>query len=147
MSKEQVMDYVMNSPANTNPNVLSGMLDSVAQGGGTVEVIKLGESSTGTSDTSAPFIFNGTITGIDGNQLAEQIGDKSVIGFRFKNLNGQGTNKPFSTMGSVTGNGGTIDLLMNKEAIKYVSQINYIAYFQFAKPNDSATVEVYAICI
>lgn len=37
MSKEQVMDYVMNSPANTNPNVLSGMLDSVAQGGGTVE--------------------------------------------------------------------------------------------------------------
>jgi len=35
MSKEQVMDYVMNSPANTNPNVLSSLLDSVAQGGGT----------------------------------------------------------------------------------------------------------------
>lgn len=34
MSKEQVMDYVMNSPANTNPNVLSGMLDSIANAGG-----------------------------------------------------------------------------------------------------------------
>ena len=34
MSKEQVMDYVMNSPANTNPNVLSGMLDSIADAGG-----------------------------------------------------------------------------------------------------------------
>jgi len=30
MSKEQVMDYVMNSPANTNPNVLSGMLDGIS---------------------------------------------------------------------------------------------------------------------
>ena len=39
MSKEQVMDYVMNSPANTNPNVLSGMLDSVAQSGGTSQFV------------------------------------------------------------------------------------------------------------
>ena len=30
MSKEQVMNYVMNSPANTNPNVLSGMLDGIS---------------------------------------------------------------------------------------------------------------------
>ena len=32
MSKEQVMDYVMNSPANTNKAVLSGMLDSLVDG-------------------------------------------------------------------------------------------------------------------
>lgn len=40
MSKEQVMNYVMNSPANTNPNVLSGMLDSIAESGGTSLVTK-----------------------------------------------------------------------------------------------------------
>ena len=29
MNKQQIIDYVMNSPANTNPNVLGTMLDSM----------------------------------------------------------------------------------------------------------------------
>lgn len=37
MSKEQVINYVMNSPANTNKAVLEGMLDGIG-GGGTSEV-------------------------------------------------------------------------------------------------------------
>lgn len=39
MTKQEIIDYVMNTPANTNPNVLSGMLDSIANaGGGTLRV-------------------------------------------------------------------------------------------------------------
>ena len=36
MGKEQIIDYVMNSPANTNRAVLEGMLDEIG-GGGTSE--------------------------------------------------------------------------------------------------------------
>ena len=32
MGKEQVMDYVMNSPENTNPAILGNMLDSMGSG-------------------------------------------------------------------------------------------------------------------
>ena len=33
MDKDKILDYVMNSPANTNPNVLKTMLDSGGSGG------------------------------------------------------------------------------------------------------------------
>ena len=39
MSKEDVINYVMNSPANTNRAVLSGMLDSIANAGGGTEFL------------------------------------------------------------------------------------------------------------
>lgn len=38
MSKEEILNYVMNSPENTNPNVLGNMLDSL---GGGIEMITL----------------------------------------------------------------------------------------------------------
>lgn len=42
MSKEDVIDYVMTTPGNPNRAVLSGMLDSIAESGGsTVEVVKI----------------------------------------------------------------------------------------------------------
>ena len=58
MSKEQVMDYVMNSPANTNPNVLSGMLDGIS----------------GTQLPSPTESDNGKVLGVDGGEykLVEQ---------------------------------------------------------------------------
>lgn len=34
MSKEEIIDYVMTTPGNSNRAVLSGMLDSIAQSGG-----------------------------------------------------------------------------------------------------------------
>jgi hypothetical protein len=60
MSKEQVMDYVMNSPANTNPNVLSGMLDGIS----------------GTQLPSPTESDNGKVLGVDGGEykLVEQSG-------------------------------------------------------------------------
>ena len=39
MSKEQIIDYVMTTPGNSNKAVLSGMLDSVADAGGGVEIL------------------------------------------------------------------------------------------------------------
>lgn len=33
MGKEEILDYVMNSPSNTNPSVLKGMLNSATDGG------------------------------------------------------------------------------------------------------------------
>lgn len=60
MSKEQVMDYVMNTPANTNPNVLSGMLDGIS----------------GTQLPSPTESDNGKVLGVDGGEykLVEQSG-------------------------------------------------------------------------
>lgn len=34
MTKDEIIDYVLNSPENTNPNVLKGMLDQLDNGGG-----------------------------------------------------------------------------------------------------------------
>lgn len=64
MSKEQVMDYVMNSPANTNPNVLSGMLDGIS----------------GTQLPSPTESDNGKVLGVDGGEykLVEQSGGAEV---------------------------------------------------------------------
>jgi len=69
MSKEQVMDYVMNSPANTNPNVLSGMLDGIS----------------GTQLPSPTESDNGKVLGVDGGEykLVEQSGGVEV---EIKNL-------------------------------------------------------------
>ena len=39
MDKDKIIDYVMNSPANTNKAVLEGMLDGVDGGGSNVIVI------------------------------------------------------------------------------------------------------------
>ena len=64
MSKEQVMDYVMNSPANTNPNVLSGMLDGIS----------------GTQLPSPTESDNGKVLGVDGGEykLVEQSGGQQI---------------------------------------------------------------------
>ena len=66
MSKEQVMDYVMNSPANTNPNVLSGMLDGIS----------------GTQLPSPTESDNGKVLGVDNGEykLVEQSGGSKAIG-------------------------------------------------------------------
>lgn len=39
MDKDKILDYVMNSPENTNRAVLSSMLDSMSSGGGNDESI------------------------------------------------------------------------------------------------------------
>ena len=88
MSKEQVMDYVMNSPANTNPNVLSGMLDSVAEsGGGTVEVskIKIATFNGGGAPlgTNINYLFNGGGDLDDSKTLYDLIGEKTIVSFAY----------------------------------------------------------------
>ena len=54
MNKEKVLDYVMNSPGNSNRAVLSGMLDESDGGGGDFSIVTM----TLETDTSiaAPFI-------------------------------------------------------------------------------------------
>lgn len=55
MEKQQIIDYVMNSPANTNPNVLGTMLDGI--GGGGVEMTTVFEDDiTLTYDNSDSYI-------------------------------------------------------------------------------------------
>ena len=56
MGKEEILDYVMNSPGNTNRAVLSGMLDSVTGGSGgeTLIVNDVG----GTSDKTWQEIYD-----------------------------------------------------------------------------------------
>lgn len=41
MDKEKILDYVMNSPQNTNRAVLSSMLDSMGGGGSSTKTITL----------------------------------------------------------------------------------------------------------
>ena len=53
MDKEKVLDYVMNSPGNSNRAVLSGILDSFA-----------GESGGDSDFSIAQITINGTINGV-----------------------------------------------------------------------------------
>ena len=77
MSKEQVMDYVMNSPANTNPNVLSGMLDGIS----------------GTQLPSPTESDNGKVLGVDGGEykLVEQSGGAEVSKIELVTVGGSST--------------------------------------------------------
>jgi len=90
MGKEEVIDYVMTTPGNPNKAVLSGMLDSIAQSGGTVEVskIKIGTINGGfskwewksTLDSSviSQVVFSGGGQ-LDGSEILELIGDKTIV--------------------------------------------------------------------
>lgn len=39
MSKQRIIDYVMNTPGNTNPNVLNSLLDEEMSGSGGGDVV------------------------------------------------------------------------------------------------------------
>lgn len=47
MDNDKILDYVMNSPANTNPNVLKTMLDSGGSGGGVLVIEATGSYEEG----------------------------------------------------------------------------------------------------
>lgn len=43
MTKQEIIDYVMTTPGNPNKAVLSGMLDSIAESGGTLKVKEISQ--------------------------------------------------------------------------------------------------------
>lgn len=47
MTKEQIYDYIMKSPENTNPMILKGLLDEISSGG--VRVISFDDTVVSTS--------------------------------------------------------------------------------------------------
>lgn len=57
MDKDKILDYVMNSPANTNPNVLKTMLNSGGSGGGTIMVITSDDGTVETLDKTVDEII------------------------------------------------------------------------------------------
>lgn len=147
MSKEQVMDYVMNSPANTNPNVLSGMLDSIAQsGGGTVEVIKIATATlyTGTIDSTTG-LFASTGGAFDGNKtLGDAVSNKKIVGFHFVPKDNVPT---FGTLSASNASQELFDVIKNAEEAYQLTGYN-IGLCQPKKTwkaND--TIDIYAICI
>ena len=58
MEKEQVMDYVMYSPENTNPAILGNMLDSIESDGGAEEGVLLYEGDHEISSTATAIYFD-----------------------------------------------------------------------------------------
>ncbi len=52
---DEIFDYVMNNPYNTNPNQLRTMLDSVSGGGNNVVVVTALSSTEGITDVSMTF--------------------------------------------------------------------------------------------
>lgn len=73
MTKDEIIDYVLNSPENTNPNVLKGMLDQLDSGGGNedfsiAEVQVQIDSSANVKSYSAAAIFEDMIEVIDGHE-------------------------------------------------------------------------------
>lgn len=61
MTKDEIIDYVLNSPENTNPNVLKGMLDQLDNGGsssGGFEFVTV-DFNVNTPDTFNCYIDNG----------------------------------------------------------------------------------------
>ena len=158
MSKEQVMDYVMNSPANTNPNVLSGMLDSVAQsGGGTVEVskIKIG-TITGAGDNIVTNQIGFSVGGgrfTDNKTFAELIGDKTLIGFRASLPSVEGETLFDISTGAVVGTQPTstyyVDPLLSSgeavdNALFFYTEVMYSGKSSVV---NGKPIDIYAICI
>ena len=76
MTKEEIIEYIMNSPENTNPNVLKGMLDEM---GGSSE--QIGYKVTIINNT------NRSITGV----LTGMVKEKSIV-------LGAGTVQPVTTI-------------------------------------------------
>lgn len=57
MGTQEVIDYVMNSPHNTNRAVLESMLDSIESGGGAEEGVLLYEGDHEISSTATAIYF------------------------------------------------------------------------------------------
>ena len=92
MSKEDIINYVMTTPSNSNRAVLSGMLDSIAQSGGTVEVERIFIANVNGSWTQSGTmaVFSGG-TGF-AETVADKIGGKTIIGFGIGAENERGEN-------------------------------------------------------
>lgn len=61
---DEIMGYVLNSPHNTNPNVLRDMLNEQSGGGASVYEVELDiENSTLTAKVSAEELFDATRSG------------------------------------------------------------------------------------
>lgn len=70
MTKDEIIDYVLNSPENTNPNVLKGMLDQLNNGGsdsGGFEFVTV-DFNVNTSDTFHCDVGNGFFIVIPGEK-------------------------------------------------------------------------------
>ena len=58
MGKEQVMDYVMNSPENTNPAILGNMLDSMDGGSKVSDIFVVSGEATSPGTQQNPTILS-----------------------------------------------------------------------------------------
>lgn len=173
MSKEQVMDYVMNTPANTNPNVLSGMLDGISgtqlpfptesdngkvlgvdggeyklvkQSGGTVEAIKI---FSGTVNFGADTNFSGGGgLFLDGKTFGELIGDKKVVNFVTRGIKTASSSsaKPVSVLVQQI---GEKDFIVDQDDPEIRNATGTGFHFCRYAREDAlrGTIDVYAICI
>ena len=57
---KKVIDYVMNTPCNTNRAVLRSLLDGLGEGGGSLVSLKVGKTITGEPGTNAAVVNSGT---------------------------------------------------------------------------------------
>ena len=139
MSKEDVINYVMTTPNNPNRAVLEGMLDGMAQGGGTVEVIKLGTIQGGSYEhvASGGGALNGTFEEVIGNRsvvnvVAKKEGNSSIVLLKFL----------------LKQDDVFYDLIrdQNTEEIKTARQYVASAWIESADAG-SYSFDVYAVCI
>ncbi len=61
-SKEDIINYVMNSPANSNRAVLEGMLEDVSEGGGTSMIVRM--DAEGMTDKTWQEVYDALANGI-----------------------------------------------------------------------------------
>ncbi len=57
---KKVIDYVMNTPCNTNRAVLRSLLDGLSEGGSSLVSLKVGKTTTGEPGTNAVVVNSGT---------------------------------------------------------------------------------------
>ena len=159
MSKEDVINYVMTTPGNPNKAVLSGMLDSVAQSGGTVEVSKIkiatangGWNKVGSTKNAT---FGGGLT-ISGSQILDLIGDKTVIGVEMIGVTSSNPTRkhPIEGVVNCSNSSSATDYthfnlaLATREEIASIEGIEvYGTAYAINTEGDGGTVDIYAICI
>lgn len=139
MTKEEIIQYVINSPENTNPNVLEGMLDEM---GGSNEQVGYKVTIINNTNLSITGLLNGMVKeksivlGVGTVEPAIIIEPNSILFTNFLNISGGYNFNNEIYLGS-PGNDLSVICSSNNWTIEYdqLNDVWVIEYYSETAPN------------
>lgn len=108
MEKEDIVNYVMETPGNSNPAVLRDMLDSYSGGGGVFWVTFTWDDDTLVSDKTAEEIYNAVMAGqyVRGKHVEEHSIEYLELHHTALNKSGYAANFTYTAYDTTQGESG-----------------------------------------